>query len=92
MEADLVGLGRAEAATLLGAHVDDGRAGQGERGAERLVERVQVVAGHDPDVGQAQVLEQLARLGQPDDRGAQPLRPLEQRPSPTTGTLSIVRS
>ena len=79
MEADLVRLGRPEPPALLGPDVDDRRARQGERGAERLVERVEVVAGHDADVGQAEILEQLARLRQPDDRGAQPLGPLEER-------------
>ena len=53
--------------------------GRASAGAERLVEGVQVVPGHDPDVGQAEVLEQLSRLGQLDDGGAQPPRPLEQR-------------
>ena len=40
---------------------------------------MQVVAGHDADVGDAQVLEELARLCELDDRLAQPLRELEDR-------------
>ena len=40
---------------------------------------MQVVAGHDTDVGDPEILEQLARLGELDDRLAQPLRELEDR-------------
>ena len=63
MEPDLVALGRPEAAALLGPDVDDRRAGQRQRPPERLEQRVQVVPGHDPDVGDPEVLEQLARAG-----------------------------
>ena len=47
VEADLVGLGRPEAAALLGPDVDDRRPGQVQRAAQRLEQGVQVVAGHD---------------------------------------------
>ena len=79
MEADLVGLGRPVAATLLGPDVHDRRPGQRERRAQRLDQRVQVVAGHDADVGDPEVLEQLPRLRELDDRVAQALRQLEDR-------------
>ena len=77
MEPDLVGLGRREAAALLGPDVDDDRALQRERPAERREQRLEVVAGHDADVGDAEILEQLARLGEVDDRRAEPLAQLE---------------
>ena len=77
MEPDLVGFGRAEAAALLGPDVDDRRAGQVERPAERLEQRVEVVARHEADVGDAEVLEQLAGLGEMDDRLAEPAAQLE---------------
>ncbi len=76
MEADLVGLGRREASTLLGPDVDDDRALQLERLAERREERPDVVTGHEPDVGDPEVLEQLARLDEVDDRCAKPLAQL----------------
>ena len=77
MEADLVGLGRPIAATLLGPDVDDRRPGQRQRAPERLEERVEVVPRHDADVGDPEVLEQLAGLGEVDDRLAQPPAELE---------------
>ena len=78
VEPDLVGLGRAEAATLLGPDVDDGRTGQRERPPERLEQRVHVVPGDDADVGDPEVLEELSRLGEADDGRPQPPAPLEQ--------------
>ncbi len=97
MERDLVDFGRPEAATLLGPDVDDGRAGERERRAQRLQERVQVVTRHDPDVGQPEVLEQLAGLRQAHDRSPDPARPLEDdRPhdgdplhGPVVGALAL---
>ena len=78
MEADLVRLGRAVAVALLRPDVDDDRAALVERPAERVLERAQVVAGHDADVADAQVLEQAARLlRELDHRVAEPLRQLE---------------
>ena len=82
MEADLVALGRSVAAALLGPDVDDDRTGQAQRAPERHLERLEVVAGNDPDVADAEVLEQAARLlGELDDRPAQPLRQLEGGPA-----------
>ena len=81
VEPDLVGLGRAVAAALLGPDVDDDRPAQLERLRERPLERLEVVAGHDADVGDPEVLEQLARLGEVDDRLAEPARQLEGRPA-----------
>ena len=65
--------------------------GSVERPAERLEQRVQVVARHEPDVGDAEVLEQLAGLGEVDDRLAQPAGQLEGGP-PMTGSRSTARS
>ena len=63
-----------------------------ERPAERLEQRVQVVAGHDADVGDAEVLEQLAGLGEVDDRLAQPARQLEERSGRRPGSARPSRS
>ena len=79
MEPDLVGLGGPEAAALLGPDMDDRRAGQVQGPAQGLQQGVHVVAGHDPDVGEPQVLEQLARLGEVHHRLAQPPAPFERR-------------
>ncbi len=78
MEADLVLDRRPVSVPLLGADVNDDRARQGQRGPEGLEEGTEVVARHDADVRDAEILEQLARLGEADDRGAQPPRQLEQ--------------
>ncbi len=78
MEPDLVLLGRLVAAALLGPDVDDRRPRQCQGRVQRLEQGVEVMTRHDPDVGQAQVLEQLARLGEAHDRRAQPARQLEQ--------------
>ena len=64
MERDLVGFGRAIAAALLGPDVDDDRALEVEHALEGLEERVEIVAGHDPDVGDPEILEELARRGE----------------------------
>jgi catechol 2,3-dioxygenase-like lactoylglutathione lyase family enzyme len=58
VEADLVGLGRPEPVTLLGAHVDDDRALEVERLLERGQQGLQVVARDEPDVRDPEVLEQ----------------------------------
>ena len=79
MEADLVLLGRVVAAALLGPDVDEDRPAEVERAPERVLEGPQVVAGHDADVGDPEVLEELARLGEADDRLADPARQLEGR-------------
>ena len=53
--------------------------GPGSASARRNVSssRRQVVAGHHADVGDPEVLEQLARLGERDDRLAEPARQLD---------------
>ncbi len=97
VEADLVGLGRAEAAALLGPDVDDRRAGQGERAAQGHQQRMDVVPGHDADVGDPEILEQLAGLGEADDRLAQPAAQLQHARAddrdpldgPVVGALSL---
>ena len=97
MEPHLVLDRRPEAAALLRPDVDDRRPGQRERRTERVGQRRQVVPRHDPDVGDPEVLEQLARLGEAHDRRAQPARPLEQaRPDhgdlldrPVIGALAV---
>ena len=81
MESDLVGLGRTVAATLLRPDVDDRRAGQAQGAPQRLEQRVEVVAGHDADVGDPEILEQLPGLGEVDDRLAQPPAELEHGPA-----------
>ena len=78
MERDLVLDRRPEAAALLGSDVDDRRARERERRTERLEQRPDVVPGDDADVGEPEILEQLTRLGEPDDGGAQPLRQLQE--------------
>jgi hypothetical protein len=79
VESDLVRLGGAVAAALLRPDVDDRRSGQRERALEGLQECVQVVTGDDPDVRDPEVLEELAGLGEVDDRLAEPLAQLERR-------------
>ena len=56
-------IGRLVAAALLGPDVDDDRARQRERRGRASRAAPDVVAGHDADVGDAEVLEQLARAG-----------------------------
>ena len=75
VEADLVGLRGPVAAALARADVDEDRAVL-PRSARRSVrvERHEVVAGHRADVGDAEVLEEPARLGELDDRHAQTRR------------------
>ncbi len=77
MEADLVLDRRPEASALLRAHVHDRGTGQRERGAERFDQCPEVVPRHDADIGQPEVLEQLAGLGEAHDRRPQSLRQLE---------------
>ncbi len=78
VEADLVGDGRLIAAALLGAHVDDDRAVHvAQRAAEHVPQPAQAVAGHRAGVDDAQILEQLAGLGEVDDRLAETARPFE---------------
>ncbi len=77
MEPDLVGLGRPIPPALLGPHVDDDRTGHREGAPEGLEQRVDVVARHRADVGDPEVLEQLAGLGEPHDRRAEPATQLE---------------
>ena len=75
VEADLVRDGGLVAASLLGSNVNDHRAVHvAQRATEHRVQRRQAVAGHRAGVRDAQVLEQLARLGEVDDRLAQPAR------------------
>ena len=76
VEADLVGLGRPEAVALLGPDVDDHRALELERLLERRQEGLEVVARDEPDVGDPEILEQPARLGEVHDRRAQALAEL----------------
>ena len=97
VEPDLVLLGRPEAAALLRAHVDDRRSGQGQRRPQRLQQRVEVVTRDDADVGDPEVLEELAGLGEAHDRRPQAARPVEQlRPDhrdaldrPVVGALAL---
>ena len=79
METDLVGFCRSETAALLRPHVNDRRAGQEQRSPERLEEGVDVMARHHPDVGDPEILEQLAGLGDTDDRLPKPPAELEHR-------------
>ena len=79
MEADLVGLGRLVASALLCPDMDDDRLAQLEGLGEGPLEGGQVVTGHYADVGDPEVLEQLAGLGEVHHRLAQPLRQLEGR-------------
>ena len=76
MEADLVGLGRPVARpfwvrtwTIVGP-------GSAAR-AQTCQQRPEVVSRHDADVGDPEILEQLARLGEVDDRLAEPPAELE---------------
>ena len=97
VEADLVGLGRLVAAALLGADVDDRRPGQRQRAPQRAEERAEVVPRHDADVGDPEILEQLAGLGEVDDRLAEPPAQLEHGGSddrdaldgPVVGALAL---
>ncbi len=78
MEADLVEDRRPVAAALLGPDVDDRRPGQLQRGPERLGQRADVMPRDDTDVRDPEVLEELPRLREPDDRGAQAARQLQE--------------
>ena len=87
MEADLVGHGRLVAAALLGAHVDEHRPFHvAQSAAQHAVQPRQVVAGHRADVGDAQVLEQLAGLGEVDRTDLRKRRDHSTTAGPTTGT------
>ena len=77
VERDLVLLRRAVALPLLGADVDDHGTRERERAPEGLLEQAPVVPGHHADVGDPEVLEQLARLGERDHRLAEAARQLE---------------
>ncbi len=79
MEADLVALRRPVSAALAGPDVDEHGTLELERLAERALERLQVVTGHDADVGDAEVLEQLTGLREVHDRLAESPRQLEGR-------------
>ena len=79
MEADLVGFCRLETVALLRSDVHDRRAWLRKRATEGLEQGMQVVAGHRADVGDAEVLEQLAGLRELDHRPAEPLAELEHR-------------
>ena len=89
MEPDLIGLGRPEAAALLRPHVDDRRSGQRERSTEGHQQRMQVVPGNDPDVGDPEILEQLAGLGEADDRLAEPAAELQHAPADDRDPLDV---
>jgi len=54
-----------------------GRAWQLQRTTHRLEQRVHVVPRHDADVGQPEILEQLAGLGEVHDGLAEPATPFE---------------
>ena len=75
VEGDLVGLGGPVAAALLCPNVDEDRALQLEDARERRQQRMDVVARDDAEVGDPEVLEQLARAREVDDRAAQALAP-----------------
>ena len=79
VEPDLVALRGPETLAFVGAHVDQNGPGKLERPTDRLVERAQVVPRDDPDVSDAEVLEQSSGLGEVDHRRAQPPRELEGR-------------
>ena len=81
MEPDLVGLGRLEAAALLRPDVDDHRPRQLQRLGERREQLPDLVARHEADVGDPEILEQPARLGEVHDRVAEPLPQLADRRS-----------
>ena len=78
METDLVLLRGVVAAPLLGPDMHQDGAAELERAAEGVHQRPEVVAGHDADVRDPKVLEELARLGEADDRLAHPPRELER--------------
>ena len=80
MESDLVGLRRSVALALLRPDVDEHRSLLAKCPADRVLECPHVVARDNPDVGDAQILEQAARLlGELDDRCPEPLRENERR-------------
>ena len=89
MEADLIGLGRPEPAALLRPDVDDRRPGQHQRATKGHQQRVQVVPGHDPDVGDPEILEELAGLGEADDRLAQPAAQLQHAAADDRDPLDV---
>jgi hypothetical protein len=78
--------------------MDDHRPVERKRPAEGLLEQPPVVAGHDADVRDPQVLEQLARLGEAHHGLAEALRQLEgERPDdrdllghPVVGALALL--
>src|SRR5215210_1908183 len=79
MEADLVRDGGLVAAALLGSNVnEDGAIEVAQRTPQNALEAAQAVARDRPDIRDSEVLEQLARLREVDDRLAQSLRPLKR--------------
>ena len=79
VEADLVPLRRTVAAPLLGPDVHEDRDVHGEGATEGVLERPQVVAGNHADVGDPEILEELAGLGEADHRLAHAAAELQGR-------------
>ena len=81
MKADLVSLGRSEAAALLRADMHDHGAAQLEGLLEGREERLQVVPGDEADVGDPEILEQPPRLREVHDGCPESLAELADRRS-----------
>ena len=81
VEADLIALRRSIAAALLRANVDENRAGNLQGGSEDVLQAADVVAGNNAQVGDPQVLEQLAGLGEVDDHAPDSTRQAQGGPA-----------
>ncbi len=77
VEGDLIALGRSVAPALVRPDVDQNRARDVEGGPEDVLQAPNVVAGDDAQVGDSQIFEQLARLGEVDHHAADAAGQLE---------------
>ena len=97
VKSDLIGLGRTKPAALLGANMDDRGTRQCQCLAQRLEKGMKVVARHNADVGDPEILEELARLGEVDHGLAQTPAELQDRgphdrdslDNPVVGALAL---
>ena len=79
VESDLIAFGRPVAATLDGPYVNQNRTRNVERRPKDVLEAAPVVARNDAEIGNPQILEELARLGEVDDHAPDSPRQLEGR-------------
>ena len=79
VESDLVALGRPVAPTFSGSHMNQDWARNLQRGSEDVLEAAPIVTGDDAQVCNAEILEELTRLGEVDHHASDSSRQLEGR-------------